>query len=183
MNKVIALVGMTGCGKTEVANFFKEKGFPIVRFGDVTDEEIKKRGLELNEENEKSVREELRKEQGMAVYAKLNAPRIDKALSKNSVAVDGLYSFEEFLFMNDYYGDKLVLIAIYASPKVRYSRLEKRKIRPLTTDESTSRDFSEIENLNKGGPIAMADYTMINEGSMAELKSNVEKIIKELKLQ
>ena len=181
MNKVIALVGMTGCGKTEVADFLKEKGFPVVRFGDVTDDEIKKRGLVLNEENEKMVREGLRRDEGMAIYAKLNAPRIDKALEKNTVIADGLYSFEEYLFLNDYYGDKLVLIAVYASPKTRYKRLASRKVRPLNEDEACSRDFSEIENLNKGGPIVMADYNIINEGSVEELRANVEKIMKELK--
>ncbi len=60
--QVVSIVGMTGAGKSEVAKVFEENGFVRVRFGDITDKEIKKRGLELNERNERYIREELRKE-------------------------------------------------------------------------------------------------------------------------
>ena len=79
--KVVSVVGMPGSGKSEVARVFDESGFTRVRFGDVTDEEVKRRGLELNEKNERHIRELLRKEHGMAAYAKLNLSRIDSALS------------------------------------------------------------------------------------------------------
>jgi len=59
--KVVAIVGMTGSGKSEVARVFQEHGFNPVRFGDVTDIELKKRGLPLTEENERPVREDFRK--------------------------------------------------------------------------------------------------------------------------
>ena len=39
--KVAAIVGMTGSGKSEVARLFEESGFSRIRFGDITDEEIK----------------------------------------------------------------------------------------------------------------------------------------------
>ena len=53
--KVVAIVGMPGSGKSEVAKVFERDGFKKVRFGDITDEEISKRGLELSEENERNV--------------------------------------------------------------------------------------------------------------------------------
>jgi len=90
--KVVSIVGMAGSGKSEVARLFQENGFTPVRFGDVTDEEINKRGLELNEENERHIRELLRKEHGMAAYARLKLPRIEEALKHSDVVVDGLYS-------------------------------------------------------------------------------------------
>lgn len=43
--KVISIVGMTGAGKSEVARLFEENGFTRIRFGDVTDEEIRYHGL------------------------------------------------------------------------------------------------------------------------------------------
>ena len=52
---VAALVGMAGAGKSEAARLFMNNGFIRIRFGDITDEEIKKRELVLNEENERSV--------------------------------------------------------------------------------------------------------------------------------
>jgi len=45
--KLVSIVGMTGSGKSEVAKVFEENGFTRVRFGDITDEEIRKQGLEL----------------------------------------------------------------------------------------------------------------------------------------
>jgi len=168
---------MTGSGKSEVARVFQEHGFNPVRFGDVTDIELKKRGLPLTEENERPVREDFRKQHGMAAYAILNLPRIDEALKNANVVVDGLYSWEEYLHMKEYYGDDLVVVAVYSSPRTRYARLAGRKIRPLTAQEARSRDHAEVENMNKGGPIAIADHTLINEVPFAELKAATEGII------
>jgi len=179
--KVVAIVGMTGSGKSELARFFSGRGYTIVRFGDITDEAVKEKGLPLTEENERPVRENIRKEHGMAAYAKLSVPRIDNALKTRNVVVDGLYSWEEYIYLKDYYGDKFMVVAVWASPEDRYKRLTGRKVRPLTLGEAIGRDRAEIENLNKGGPIAMADFTILNTGSMSDLKKQVERIIARLR--
>ena len=97
--KVVSIVGMAGSGKSEVAKIFEEDGFKRIRFGDITDEEVGRMGLELNEENERHVRQQLRKEHGMSAYAKLNLPWIDAALKSSDVVVDGLYSWEEYTLL------------------------------------------------------------------------------------
>ena len=178
--KIVAIVGMAGTGKSEVARLFEKAGFTRIRFGDVTDEELKKRGQELNEENERRVRELLRKEHGMAAYAKLNLPRIEAALASSDVVVDGLYSWEEYLFLKEYYGENLYLVAVWTSPATRYSRLGGRRNRPLTPEEAAARDRAEIENLHKGGSIAMADYFIINETSLEDLREQTQRIITEM---
>jgi len=171
---------MAGSGKSEVARLFEKSGYRRIRFGDITDIEVAKRGLPLNEANERQVREQLRKELGMAAYAKLNLPRIDKALLSSNVIVDGLYSWEEFVLLKDYYGERLKLLAVYSSPETRAARLAVRRIRPLTAQEAGDRDKNEIEVINKGGPIAMADYTIINESSLKDLKEQTQLIIERL---
>ncbi len=176
--KVIAIVGMTGSGKSEVARLFAGSGFARIRFGDVTDTEVKKHGLPLNEENERLVREQLRREHGNDAYARLNLPIIDSALRKSSVAIDGLYSWEEYTFLKGHYGENFVVVAVYASPKTRYTRLTARAVRGLTRGDAAGRDKAEIENINKGGPIAMADFTIINESFLDDLEKEVIKIIK-----
>ena len=175
--KVVSIVGMAGAGKSEVARLFADNGFIRIRFGDITDEEVRKRGLELNEANERRVRETLRQEHGMAAYAKLNLPRIDAARRDGDVVIDGLYSWEEYLFLKDYYGEDFCIVAVWASPGIRYSRLVGRRYRSLTVDEAVSRDRAEIENLNKGGPIAMADFIIINEATLESLRETVRKVI------
>ena len=179
--KVVSIVGMTGAGKTEVAKVFEESGFVRIRFGDLTDKEIKKQGLELNEGNERYVRELLRKQYGMAAYAKLNLTRIDETLKHSNVVIDGLYSWEEYTFLKTYYGDDFYVVAVWASPGTRYARLTSRPDRSLTIDEAVRRDVAEVENLKKGGPIAMADFTIINESSLKNLRKGAKGIISKLR--
>jgi len=175
--KVAAIVGMAGAGKSEVARLFEKHGYTRIRFGDVTDGEASKRGLELNEENERYIRELLRQEHGMAAYARLNLPRINAALTTSDVVIDGLYSWEEYTFLETQYGENLYLVAVWASPGTRHGRLARRSNRALTAEEAVSRDREEIEAINKGGPIAMADFTIINESSLEDLTRQTERII------
>ncbi len=177
MKKVVAIVGMAGSGKSEVARIFESHGYSRVRFGDVTDDEMKKRSMEICEANERFCREILRKELGMAAYAKLNQPRIDAALKNTDVVADGLYSWEEYLSFKSYYGNIFYVVAVYSSPKSRYTRLAGRNHRPLNIEEASSRDKTEIENLNKGGPIAMADFTIVNESSLNDLRKQTDAIL------
>ena len=172
---------MAGAGKSEVARLFERKGFARIRFGDVTDDEVRKRGLELNEENERSVRELLRREHGMAAYARLNLPRIKTALETSNVVIDGLYSWEEYIYLKDHFGEDMCLVAVWASPATRYTRLGRRRERPLTPEEAAGRDRAEIEKLNKGGPIAIADFLVINESGLDDLARQTEQIMSELR--
>ena len=179
--KVVSIVGMAGSGKSEVANIFEGRGFEKVRFGDITDKEIKKRGLELNEKNERYIRQQLRKEHGMSAYAKLSLSSIDNLLKSADVVVDGLYSWEEYRLLKSRYGDSFSAIAVWASPETRYERLTKRPVRPLTVEEAISRDIAEIENSNKGGPIAMANFTIVNEASLEDMRKETQRVISVLK--
>jgi dephospho-CoA kinase len=179
--KVVAIVGMAGAGKSEVARVFEKHGFKKVRFGDITDEKLKNRGLEPSEENERYIRQQLRKKHGMAAYAKLNLPRIDSSLKSSNVVVDGLYSWEEYILLKERYGERLSVLAVWASPATRHARLASRAERPLTLDEAASRDKSEIENINKGGPIALADFSILNEASLEELEKETEQVLSALK--
>ena len=178
---VVALVGMPGSGKSEVARVFESGGYHTVRFGDITDEEVKKRGLKLSEENERVVREELRKQYGMAAYAILNLPRIELALKTSNVVIDGLYSWEEYKFLKDKLGGGLKVMTVWSPPALRYERLNRRPVRPLTVEQAAARDYAEIENVNKGGPIAMADFTISNYTTLDSLVEQANNIIKVLK--
>lgn len=179
--KVVAIVGMAGTGKTEVARLFEKDGFARIRFGDITDEEVRKQGLKLNEENERYTRESLRKRYGMAAYAMLNLSRIDLALKQTPVVIDGLYSWEEYTFLQNYYRDRFCVVAVWASPQTRYTRLSTRGERPLTEDEAAGRDRAEVGGINKSGPIAMANFTILNESTLKELKREVKKVISALR--
>ncbi len=173
--KLIAIVGMTGAGKSLVADFFRKKGIPVLRFGDQTDIGLTELGLPLNEKNERWYREKIRQELGMAAMAiKIEARILEAAKEHNTICLDGLRSWEEYTYLIKPF-PQLQIVCIYAPPVVRHERLMKRAVRPLTREETESRDVAEIENLHSAGPIAMADYLITNETSdPANLERDLE---------
>lgn len=179
--KVIVFVGMPGAGKSVCVEYLENKGVPSVYFGGVTIDEVKARGLEVNELNEKRVREDIRAKEGKAAYAKRMIEKINTLFSDghNYVVADGLYSWTEYKEFKDIFADSAVIIAITASRKVRHARLAERPLRPLTEAEVSSREYAEIENLEKGGPIANADYTMLNNSSFENLLAQLQAILSE----
>lgn len=191
MNKLICIVGMGGAGKSEVAEYMmKKRKFGYVRFGQITLDKVKEMGKRPSEALERQIREDMRKEYGMGAYAILNIPKFDELLKKGDVIGDGLYSWEEYLELRKRYGRALIVIAVFAPPYLRYDRLEGRaerhgkdndlRYRSFTKDESAKRDEAEIEKLNKAAPISMADYTILNIGSFAQLYKNTDMVLKEI---
>lgn len=188
-NKIICVVGMPGSGKSEASDELVRQGFAFLRFGQITLDKVKEQGLELTEASERKIREEIRKKHGMGGFATLNIPKVDELLKKSDVVVDGLYSWSEYKILQEKYGDKMHVLAVYSPPKTRYERLTDRSIegdsaqrfRSFTKEEARARDYAEIENLEKGGPIVMADFTIVNTGRLAELRENVRQILSRLK--
>ncbi|MFI5212013.1 MAG: AAA family ATPase [Ignavibacteria bacterium] len=177
MNKIIAVIGMCGSGKSEAVKYFTDHGYKRVYFGEVVMNEMKRLGLEVNEQNERKTREDLRKEYGMGAMAVKSLPIIDEFIKHNSVVVESLYSWEEFKILKEKFGDSFKLLTIYTTKDLRYERLSHRNIRPLTNEESRSRDISEIEKLDKGGPIAYTDYLIMNDGTLEEMNTGLKKYL------
>ena len=46
-------------------------------------------------------------------------------------------------------------------------------MRPLTGSEARTRDYAEIENLHKGGPIAIADYLIVNDDDVGSFNQKL----------
>lgn len=177
---ILAFVGMPGAGKSEAVAYIDKKGIPFVRFGQLTEEGVSEKGLELTPANEKLVREQIRSELGMAAYAIKAKPKITDLLSTNRViAIDGLYSWEEYAYLKNEFLS-LILIHIYAEPKIRYARLAERTIRPVLLSESRQRDIAELETLNKGGPIAISDYMIENQTNLDDLHSKIDTLLQRL---
>ncbi|MFN8372380.1 MAG: AAA family ATPase [Anaerolineae bacterium] len=180
--RALALVGMPGSGKTLCAKHLEARGFYQFRFGSIVVDEVTRRGLPITPENERIVREEFRSNEGMDVMAKRALPYLRAALETHPVIViDGLYSFSEYKTLHREFEGGLVVVAIISARPTRYARLAERDERPLTAAEAEERDFQEIERLEKGGPIAMADYTLLNDGEPQDLLVNLDTLLEGLR--
>ena len=175
--KLIVFVGMPGAGKSMCVEHLKSKGFNSVYFGGITIDEIKKRGLELNPENEKIVREDIRKKYGNDVYAKRIIDKIKLINNSQPIVIDGLYSWTEYKMFKSEYGDSATIVAVVAPRSLRHKRLSSRPVRPLNDKQATDREYSEIEKLEKGGPIANADYYLTNQKDINDLQQAIDRLL------
>ena len=178
-NKLVAIVGMCGAGKSDATEWFVERGWQRIYFGQVTMDELAREGLPVTPENERYEREKLRREYGMAAYAVKSKDKILQYLDKGHVVLDGLYSWDEYKYITENISDELQVVAIMTDKHLRYSRLTGRPVRPLTREQAVSRDHSEIENLAKGGPIAIADRFVANNSTKEDFRAAVMALIDE----
>jgi dephospho-CoA kinase len=178
---IIALVGLCGTGKSEACTYLAAQGYTLIYFGGTVVEEVQRRGLSINPENERLVREELRKTYGMAAMAHINLPKINTLLSEGkAVAIDGLYSMGELDILRSELNERLQLLAIHAPKNLRYQRLKNRSIRPMTAQQVNERDTLEVLHLDKAGPIALADAHIVNDGDKNNLYAQLSKRFEEL---
>ncbi|MGH7218439.1 MAG: AAA family ATPase [Candidatus Microsaccharimonas sp.] len=180
--KILAFVGLPGAGKSTAVEHFTDKGFPKVYFGGVVLEAMKEAGIEINAENEKVFREELREKHGKDVVVNRIVEQIHNlaAAGQRRIIADGLYTWTEYKILKQAFPGDLILAAVVAPRRLRYHRLSQRPVRPLTSSEAYNRDTAEIENLEKGGPIAIADHYLINNGSIEHFDEQLNALTREL---
>ena len=175
MKNIVVVVGMCGVGKSVTCDYLESLGYERIYFGAITFDELEKRGIPATPESERQMRESLRKEHGMGVFAQLNIPKIKNMKSQN-IVVESLYSWDELKILQNEFGKQVTVIAIVADKDIRYERLSKRKLRPFTKEEAKARDISEIENIAKAGPIAYADYFVVNFCTILYLHHRIDSI-------
>ena len=90
---------------------------------------------------------------------------------------DGLYSWTEYKFLKHEFPGELIVAAIVAPKHLRHRRLATRPERPFTAEQANQRDWSEIEDIEKGGPIAIADYYLINDSDITALYAKINSLL------
>lgn len=180
--KILAFVGLAGSGKSTAVEHFTEKGFPKVYFGGVILDAMKEAGIERTADSERTFREAFRVEHGKDAVVNRIIEQINNLADagQRTVIADGLYTWTEYKALKRAFPGELTVVAIVAPRHVRYHRLSQRPERPFTSTEAYERDTSEIENLEKGGPIAIADHYVINDGSIEELDRKLKQLVEEL---
>lgn len=183
--KLLAVVGMSGAGKSVAVDYLTEKGVPKVYFGGMIYREMERRGIERTEdgESEKWFRDTIRETEGedWVVRQAIEETRRLIEAGQRRIILDSPYSWADYkILKKEFPGEILTVVAIVVAKDLRHRRVAKRAERPFDAQAIQERDRSEIESMQKGGPIAMADYYILNEGTVAELHEKLERILKEI---
>ena len=182
--KLVAFVGMAGSGKSVAVDYMTGKGTPKVYFGGMIYKEMEKRGIPRTPdgESEKKFREEIRETEGKDWVVRQVISEVYDLVEagQKRIVLDGVYSWTEYKILKHEFPGILTFVAVVVDKNLRYKRVAVRPERPFNLDEIKERDRSEIENLEKGGPIAGADYYILNNGTVEDMEGRLAEILKEI---
>lgn len=176
--KILAFVGLSGSGKSTAVEYITQKGIPKVYFGGIVLDAMKAAGLPHEEAAERSFREELREKEGKDFIVNRIIEQIHHLAEagQHRIVADGLYTWTEYKLLKKAFPGELTVVAVVAPKHLRHHRLETRPVRPLTQQEASERDWAEIEHLEKGGPIAIADHYVTNDGNVDHFYKQIDDI-------
>lgn len=182
--KILAFVGLAGSGKSSAVEHLTQKGYPKVYFGGIMNKAMRETGLEPGSdwEREAKFREEIREREGKDFVVKraINEIRDLIAAGQHHIVLDGLYAWTEYKILRHEFPGEMTVVAIVTSKHLRKQRMAKRPERPMTAQEIDERDWAEIENLEKGGPIAIADHFIHNDGNLDKFHIELNQILQDI---
>ena len=177
--KIVAFVGLAGSGKSSAVDYLTEKGYPKIYFGGILYKAMEEAGIEITWESQQTFREEIREREGKDFIVK-RAIKEARGLidaGQKRIILDGLYTWSEYKILKHEFPGEITVIAIVTPKHLRKQRMANRPERPMTSEEVDQRDWAEIENIEKGGPIAIADHFIHNEGSLEKLHAEIDKVL------
>lgn len=178
--KIVAFVGLAGSGKSVAVEHLTSMGIPKIYFGGIIYKAMEEAGIEITWDSQKQFREEIREREGKDFVVK----RVIKeahdliAAGQHKIVLDGLYSWSEYKILKHEFPGAMTVIAIVTPKHERKTRMAKRPERPMTSEEVDERDWAEIENIEKGGPIAIADYFVHNDRNVDWLHEQLDTVLR-----
>lgn len=183
---IIGITGTLGSGKGTVVEYLKTKyGFKHFSASDFINEEINRRNLPINRDNQRLVANELRATHGGSFVAE---NLYDRAMEfgDNSV-LESLRAIKEIGALRKKSGN-FYLLAVDADPKIRYDRVttqrrgEKDRV---SYEHFLKQEQKEMHDTSPGGMniaecMKMADARVNNNGNIEELNEAIDKFIQPL---
>jgi dephospho-CoA kinase len=182
---VVGIVGTLCSGKEATKRILMERYTAYhVTLSDVIRAELeKKKGL-FNRVTLQDMGNEMRKKYGSEILAKLAISYLPR--DKQMIIVDGIRNPGEIGYLKKNFGNKFVLLAVDAPQEVRWQRMQRRS---KTTDLKNFEEFLDADkrDLGEGEPVwgqqvkacmEQADFTVMNDGSLEDLKIKINEIFK-----
>lgn len=180
--KIIAFVSLAGGGKSSATEYLTKNKIPKVYAGGFIVQGVIDQGLEPTQENEKKYREEMRAKHGQDIFIKMSIDEMERLIEagQRRIVFDGLYSWTEYKTLKHAFPGELTIVAVVTPKHMRYQRMAKRQYRPLQPHEVDQRDWAEIENIEKGGPIAIADFFIHNDSDLDNLHRQIDQVLEQI---
>jgi dephospho-CoA kinase len=182
------IIGVTGpicAGNNAVGDILRKKGFNRLSFSDELREYMKENNLEINRENMRNTGDTLRKKNGPGAMAIITMKKINP---EKDYVVEGIMNpaeVTELKKLKDFY-----LLKVDAPLEIRFKRLLVRNRDPDEPKEFNAFVEWEKRDLGIGQPahglhraacFELADFTVINDGSLKQLEKNILDLVNKVK--
>lgn len=176
---IIGAIGPIGSGKDTILQIiFENFDFEIISIGDIVRELTKERGLVCTRENLQQTSLMYFNKYGKDFFPK-NVIEIIEKNGYENVCISGIRTCRDVEVLKHHYNNKFFLIDVRADKNIRFNRLKNRNEErdPKNYSEFLNQDESE-EKFQLSKAIQLSDYTIDNEGSLEDLKNDVNRMIR-----
>lgn len=176
---VIGITGTIGAGKGAVVEYLKTQGFAHYSVRDVLLEEVARRGLPPDRPSLRDVGNELRELYSPSYLVEhAYADAIEKG---GDAIIESVRAYGEAEFLK---GKGAILLAVDADEQIRYGRIHARGLSTDAVDFDTwkaqeARELSspETHGQNVLGVMQIADYHMLNNGTLEEMRTEADRFL------
>ena len=175
---ILGLTGTMASGKGEMVNYLKTKGFVYYMYSGILRDIAKQRGIEPTRANLQKLGVDIKREsRNLGILSK----EILKEIKTGKAVVDGIRNVDEIKELKK--RKNTFIIGVTAPQRLRYKRIRKRN---REGDPKTFAEFKMLDDLENRGKtkgqeinncIKMADFIINNDGSLEELKKNIDDIL------
>jgi dephospho-CoA kinase len=181
-------IGLTGCmasGKGEAARFLEELGFRYISLSDIVRREAARTDHDVSRARMQDIGNRLRVEGGAGVLGRMVREQV-AASSEARWVIDGIRNPAEVVELREL--RRFFLVGIASRVETILERMRRRGRSTDTVAEAELRaalerewGSGEPEGGQQVGPtMAMADFTVDNDGTLAELKARLNAVLNEI---